>query len=128
VVEVTSAIETPRRGNERLLLVEDETALQRATSRILGQQGYEVVLASDGVEALEIFGHDGNGIALVLTDMAMPRMRGDELAQELSARRPEVAIIVMSGYDFGDAPLANRLTKPVAPEALLRAVREALDG
>ena len=115
-------------GYERILLVEDEKALRAATARILVAHGYDVLVASDGMEALEIFEDEGDRIDVVVTDVVMPRMKGDELSRRLVERRPEVAVIFMSGYDFSAAPLNGRLlTKPVDEETLLRAVREAID-
>jgi PAS domain S-box-containing protein len=116
-------------GHERILLVEDEKALRVGTARILTAHGYDVVVASDGVEAMEVFDSDGPTIDLVVTDVVMPRMRGDELGRLLFERRPEVPVIFMSGYDFSAAPMTGRLlTKPVDEETLLRAVREAMNG
>jgi PAS domain S-box-containing protein len=118
----------PLGGNERILLVEDEKALRVATARILAGHGYEVIAAADGFEALE-FLEDSPDIDVVVTDIAMPRMRGDELAREITARRPGTRVIMMTGYDSGDGPPAGRLlAKPVGEEELLRAIREVVDG
>jgi CheY-like chemotaxis protein len=119
--------DSPRRGDERILLVEDEQALRVTTGRILSEAGYDVVVASDGAEALSVFEHDTKPFDLVLTDVAMPRMRGDELARRLCERRPGIKIVTMSGYDGGDAPALRRLAKPVTADALLRTIREVLD-
>jgi PAS domain S-box-containing protein len=118
----------PLGGNERILLVEDEKALRIATARILAGHGYEVIAASDGVEALEFFEEEPD-IDVVVTDIAMPRMRGDELARLITARRPGARVIMMTGYDSGDGSTAGRLlAKPVGEEELLRAIREVVDG
>ena len=123
-----AAVHTPKGGHERILLVEDEAALRMGTARILVEQGYEVLVAGDGVEALEVFDRERGALDVVVTDVAMPRMRGDELAQRLGERRPGMPVIFLSGYDPGDTPLTGRLlTKPVADDALLRAIREVLD-
>jgi signal transduction histidine kinase len=117
------------RGHERILLVEDEPALRVGTSRLLSESGYDVVVAIDGVEALEVYDRDPDAIHLVLTDVAMPRMRGDELARRLKARAPAVPVIMMTGYDSGGAPRTGRvLAKPVVEKQLLEAIREVLDG
>jgi CheY-like chemotaxis protein len=122
-------IEATLGGHERILLVEDEAALRVATARVLHDRGYDVLVACDGVEALEIFDREGATIDLVMTDLVMPRMRGDELARHLAERRPDLELVFMSGYDSGGAPLTGRLlAKPVAEDVLLRAIREALDG
>jgi PAS domain S-box-containing protein len=118
----------PLGGNERILLVEDEKALRIATARILAGHGYEVIAASDGVEALEFLDEDPD-IDVVVTDIAMPRMRGDELARRITARRPGTRVIMMTGYDSGNGSPAGRLlAKPVGEEELLRAIREVVDG
>jgi PAS domain S-box-containing protein len=116
-------------GTERILLVEDEPALRDATAQLLVERGYDVLVASDGVDALEVFDRDPGAIDLVLTDVAMPRMRGDELALRLAERQPGLQVILMSGYDSGDAPLTGRmLAKPVAEDVLFRTIRAVLDG
>ena len=123
-----AAVETPAGGHERILLVEDEATLRMATARILVEQGYEVLVAGNGVEALEVFEREGGALDVVVTDVAMPRMRGDELAQQLRERSPGMPVIFLSGYDTSQATLTGRLlTKPVADDALLRAIREVLD-
>jgi two-component system cell cycle sensor histidine kinase/response regulator CckA len=115
-------------GAERILLVEDKEALRRATARLLVEHGYDVLVAADGVEALEILELDQHGIDLVLTDVAMPRMRGDELADRLLALGMMLPVIFMTGYDTGLTPITGRLlAKPVPAAELLLAVREALD-
>ncbi len=116
-------------GYERILLVEDEKALRVGTARILLGHGYDVLVASHGVEALEIFDDEADGIDLVVIDVVMPRMKGDELGRKPPERRPEPPVVFMSGYDFSAAPMGGRLlTKPVDEESLLPAVREAMDG
>lgn len=114
-------------GHERILLVEDEPSLRVATARLLEDQGYVVVVAVDGYDALDVFERESGAIDLVITDVAMPRMRGDELARRLVARKPGLQVLFVSGYDSGGAPLTGRLlTKPVAEETLMSAVREVL--
>ena len=115
-------------GQERILLVEDEALLRVATARILAGHGYDVLVASDGVEALDIFDREPD-IDLVVTDIIMPRMRGDQLARLVTERRRGMQVIMMTGYDSGDAPLTGRLlAKPVTEDELLRTIREVLDG
>jgi len=116
-------------GPERLLLVEDETALRVVTERILRERGYDVVTAVDGVDAIEVFERLGGEIDALVTDVAMPRMRGDELARRLTERLPGLRVVMMSGYASGDVLSHDRvLEKPVSQSDLLRAIREALDA
>jgi len=120
---------TSSAGNERLLLVEDETALRVVTERILVDHGYDVVTAIDGVDAIEVFERLGGAIDALVTDVAMPRMRGDELALRLAERLPRLPVVMMSGYASGDvAGQVRVLEKPVSQAELLRAIREALDA
>ena len=120
---------TGERGQERLLLVEDETALRVVTERILLEHGYDVVTAVDGVDAIEVFDRVDGSIDVLVTDVAMPRMRGDELARRLVERLPSLRVVMMSGYASGDVVSNERvLEKPVAQAELLRAIREALDA
>jgi CheY-like chemotaxis protein len=116
-------------GTECVLLVDDEVPLRVATARLLRGYGYEVVIACDGLEAMELFERDGESFDIVITDIAMPRMRGDEFAMRLAERRPDLPLIFMSGYRSGSSPLTGRvLQKPVDKGDLLRAIRETLDG
>lgn len=107
----------------RILLVEDERPLRRGTARLLQAHGYEVVTAEDGQHALDLV-LSGNRFDLVITDLVMPRMRGDELARGLSAAGVETPVLFTSGYDSGDVrdlpgPL---LIKPVSESDLFQAV------
>jgi CheY-like chemotaxis protein len=115
--------------HERILLVEDEAPLRVGTARLLEDAGYEVVVATNGVEAMERFAALEGDVDVVVTDISMPQMRGDELAEQLRARSPDVSLVFMTGYDSGGvAPLVGRvLAKPVAAEDLLQALREVLD-
>ncbi|HVU72842.1 MAG TPA: ATP-binding protein [Mycobacteriales bacterium] len=115
-------------GTGRLLLVEDEASLRFGTARILSVNGYEVLAAADGVEALEMYEEMDGAFDVVVTDVVMPRMRGDELAQELHERDAGLPILFLSGYDSEEhAPLQGRLLpKPVPEDALLRAIREVV--
>ena len=113
---------------QRVLVVEDESALRVGTARLLGERGYEVLTAADGVEALELIEAGDPPVDLVLTDVVMPRMRGDQLARVLAERDGHLPVILMSGYAWSPANESGRLlAKPVVEEDLLRTIREALD-
>jgi PAS domain S-box-containing protein len=115
-------------GRERILLVEDEGALRVATERILGEQGYDVHTASDGLDGLDVFERLGRAFDLVLTDVAMPRLRGDEMARLLVDRVPGLPVVFMSGYDSRHVEVGGRLLeKPVTEQRLLETIREVLD-
>ena len=116
-------------GSERILLVEDEQALREGTSRLLQARGYAVLTAADGVEALEVIDREDQPIDVVVTDVAMPRMRGDDLALQLAQTHPQLPVLFVSGYDSGASELPGRLLpKPVIEHDLLGAIREVLDG
>jgi CheY-like chemotaxis protein len=115
-------------GNERILLVEDEAPLRVATARLLASKGYQVLVAGDGVEALEVLDRADGRIDVVVTDLAMPRMGGTELARLLDIRDATLPVILLSGYDSGEAGSNVRvLAKPVSEERLLVALREVFD-
>jgi two-component system, cell cycle sensor histidine kinase and response regulator CckA len=122
------------RGAEIVLLVEDEPVVRRLTRELLEMQGYAVLEAAGGEEALEISGRQER-IDLLLTDMVMARISGRELADRLRARRPELKVLYMSGYT--DDTVVRRgllerslafIQKPFSQELLARKVREVLDG
>lgn len=119
-------------GHERVLLVEDEEALRVGTARLLSAHGYDVAVAGDGVEAVELLerlARRGDHVHVVLTDVAMPRMRGDELALRVSERHPDIPLVFMSGHEADATRLAGPvLAKPVAQHTLLRALREVIDA
>jgi PAS domain S-box-containing protein len=122
------------RGAERVLLVEDEDTVRSLAREVLQRRGYDVVEARDGGEALQLLDGQAANVALVVTDMIMPRLGGVELGRRLRERRPELPILFMSGYADGagvqaprDEPGPSFLKKPFTPEALATAVRRALD-
>jgi CheY-like chemotaxis protein len=121
-------------GTETVLLVEDEDAVRAVARRVLAKHGYTVIEARNGGEALSLLVRGDHAIDLVLTDAVMPQMSGPELAAAIESLRPELPVILMSGYT--DADLLRRgalasdtsiLTKPFTVESLLRAVRVPLD-
>jgi len=122
-------------GTESILVVEDEAAIRRLVKKILEAQGYRVIDASNGAEALELARRHADPIDLVVTDVVMPQLSGPELVAELRAERPELKVVFMSGYaqngmlsETVATQGAEILEKPFANEALLFAVRKLLDG
>ncbi len=121
-------------GNETILLADDQEALRRVISRVLRDAGYEVLVASDGEEAIDLARAQEGPIDLLLTDLVMPTMNGYELAEALTAESPSLKVLFMSGYAssarerYGKAADQPHLQKPFKPDGLRRAVREALDG
>ena len=122
-------------GSETILLVEDAVALRVLTRELLEQNGYRVLESQDVTDALQIADKHQGKISLLLTDVVMPQMSGRLLAERLTARRPEMKVLFMSGYT-DDAILRHGilydrtpfLEKPFTREALIRKVREVLEG
>ena len=125
----------PRGGWETVLVVEDQEELRRLAAIVLQRQGYKVLEASNGEEALAIAAEYTEPIHLVLTDVVMPGMTGKEMADRLKVILPGVRILYMSGYTHNvietgeglDTEL-EYLPKPFAPQALANKVRAALDA
>jgi two-component system, cell cycle sensor histidine kinase and response regulator CckA len=90
--------EPATRGSETVLLVEDEQAVRRATAEFLTTQGYTVLEAKDGVDALSVAHSHGSNIDLLVTDVVMPNMSGGQLAEELVHLRPATKLLFVSGY------------------------------
>jgi two-component system cell cycle sensor histidine kinase/response regulator CckA len=120
-------------GSERILVVEDELAIGRATRRALESHGYRVLLAQDGEEALEVVRKRGSTIDLIVTDLVMPRLGGRQLYEALQAEGFSIPVMFASGYSQRDIQECAELDqvvpflhKPWTLAELLRAVREAL--
>jgi CheY-like chemotaxis protein len=88
----------PVRGSETILLVEDEQSVRNATAEFLRLQGYTVLEAKDGVDALAVGKSIGSTIHLLITDVVMPNMSGGQLANELAQLRPRTKLLCVSGY------------------------------
>ena len=116
-----------------VLVVEDEKPVREIVARILREEGYQVLEARNGREALAGLTRHGDTIALVLTDLVMPVMGGRELVRRIAATRSDLPVVWMSGNPRDAALAADAgvrhpfLQKPVSHEALLRAVRAALE-
>ncbi|MFO0877755.1 MAG: PAS domain S-box protein [Gemmataceae bacterium] len=123
------------RGTETLLVVEDEDVVLRLVAATLTGQGYQVLTATRGSEALEVAQTHPGPIALVLTDVVMPDLGGRDLAEALRQQRPNLRVLYMSGYTDDavvrhglEAASVAFLQKPFTPLALARKVRAVLDG
>jgi PAS domain S-box-containing protein len=121
----------PQGGGQTILVVDDEPALLAVTVRMLEQHGYDVISATSPDEAL--MRAEGESIHLLLTDFVMPKMNGAQLADHMRIDRPDLHVLLMSGYDHGLAnsvPLGDEtlpvLRKPFSEDELLTLVHEIL--
>jgi two-component system, cell cycle sensor histidine kinase and response regulator CckA len=122
--------EVPPKGDETILLVEDEEGIRTMTRMYLQNLGYTVLEAPHGADALRISREHSDRIDLLLTDILMPGMKGDELARVLAAERPEMITVFISGFTNLHEldPNIKVVEKPFDFPDLGRAVREALDA
>ncbi len=124
--------QTRYRGSETILLVEDDESVRKLTAQMLKHLGYTVLIAQNGGEALEI-ARSGRRIHLLLTDVVLPGMNGQEIAEQIRAFQPEIKTVFMSGYpgrvtaDLGVSEAnVSFLQKPFSSEDLGRRIHEAL--
>jgi CheY-like chemotaxis protein len=118
-----------------VLVVEDAPAVRAVVRQVLTRQGYTVLDAPDGVEALRLAAEHTGSIHLLLTDLVMPVLGGRQLSERMSKLRPETKVLYTSGYT-DDAVVRHGLLetgvaflqKPFAPEVLARKVREVLNA
>jgi two-component system cell cycle sensor histidine kinase/response regulator CckA len=123
-------------GNETVLLVEDEPTVREVATRMLREQGYNVLVAANGDEALNLVrSRPSEPVHLLVTDVVMPRMSGRVVADQLRATHPEMKVLFISGYSddtltrHGASPDTNLnfLQKPFSPSLLAYKIREVLD-
>jgi two-component system cell cycle sensor histidine kinase/response regulator CckA len=123
------------RGRETILLVEDEPDIRDFVGEVLQDQGYTVLEARDGEDALRVVEQYREPLHLVLTDVAMPKLGGRDLVARLLAQHPHLNVLYMSGYT--DDALGARsvleagatlLAKPFTPRELVSTVRQVLDA
>jgi DNA-binding NtrC family response regulator len=119
---------------ETVLVVEDEEIVRELVCDVLSEQGYNVMCAIDGHDAMRIAGDFDGHIHLLITDVIMPHMNGPELAVALSAIRPDMKVLYVSGYsdnDIGDHGVLDTridlLQKPFTPQTLARKIRDVIE-
>ena len=122
------------KGSETVLVVEDENAVRSLVRGVLESNGYSVLEARHGMDALSLCSRHKGAIHLLLTDVVMPQMNGRELAEHLAPRQGGMKVLYMSGYAddaLGEHRALDRhiafINKPFTPDALARKVREVLD-
>jgi two-component system cell cycle sensor histidine kinase/response regulator CckA len=120
-----------RKFTETILMAEDEAELREIVAAMLRMQGYTVIAAKDGQEAVLLAKTHNGPVDLLLTDIIMPRMNGIEAAELIRAVRPDIRVIYMTGYAEQTISLGNNdalLEKPVSPPVLFAKIRELLEA
>jgi CheY-like chemotaxis protein len=127
-------VHNPKGNREYLLLIDDDAEIRELAAEMLAEEGYKLILASDGFEALDIYRKTGSQIGLVILDFFLPVLDGDAVFDELRAINPNINVVLSSGFaeqDKVSAMLAQGLggfiPKPYTREKLLAQVRTALD-
>jgi CheY-like chemotaxis protein len=136
VAEERKRPETPRRSaTETVLVVEDEPAAREMVAEILRAEGYSVLLAENGQEAVQIAIRTASPIHVLLTDVILPKLGGRAAAERIRAVHPRVKVLYMSGYTDDEVSRHGVLTpgivllqKPFRPDDLIRRMGEVLDG
>jgi two-component system cell cycle sensor histidine kinase/response regulator CckA len=126
---------TLRRGTGTILVVDDEPAVRDVSKLFLEQNGFQVLAAEDGMRALQLYREHSPEIVLVLLDMTMPGMNGDEVFRALRGFRPDLPIILSSGYSeqetmqlLDSSAHSSFIKKPYRPKALLDKVCNFLES
>ena len=124
-----------RGGSERILFVDDEIMLVDIGQKMLERLGYNVVSRTSSIEALELFRIKPNDFDLVITDQTMPNMTGDTLARELMHIRPDIPVILCTGYSQAIDPeraqkrgIKAFVMKPILVNEIAAAIRKVLDS
>ena len=135
VVRVSETPEELPPGSETILVVEDEEMLRDLLKTFLTGSGYTVLTAQNGEEGLDVFRRHRNEIALILSDMGLPRLGGWEMFQQMQEIDPGVKVILASGYfdpnlkmDLLKAGAKDFMQKPYVPDNILRRIREVIDA
>jgi signal transduction histidine kinase len=134
VTPLQTSVDKPTSGSETILLVEDEELVRELLCEMLQLQGYCVLTAAQGHDALQICAQLDEAIHLLVTDVVMPYMNGYELAERLTAVYPDLRVLLISGYvgEVADSngllpPHTAFLQKPFTPDVLAAKVRDVLD-
>jgi CheY-like chemotaxis protein len=121
-------------GKERVLFIDDEPAIVNLGRKCLERFGYDVTTRQGSLEALEVFRNDPAGFDVVVTDMTMPNMTGDELAKEILSIRPDIPIVLCTGYSkqiseerAKEIGVRAFVLKPLTQQELANTVRKVLD-
>src|SRR2546425_881046 len=134
-IELATSEDAQKGGTETILVAEDHEELRELVRKTLASQGYSVILASNGRDAVRMFKANSEEIRLVVLDVVMPFLGGPEAHSQMCAIRPDLPVIFMSGHVAESVPLNSRITagaaflqKPCTPQTLSRTVRSTLDA
>ena len=133
--QVKIEIRNPRGNRENILIIEDDFEVAELAAEMLSEEGYKIILARDGFDALQIYQKIGKQIGLVILDFFLPVMDGDAVFDELRALNPDVNVVLSSGFAEQDKisamltqGLRGFIPKPYSREKLLAQVRSTLDA
>jgi len=133
VVPKAAPVRTLPASNELILVIDDEEIIRRTAKSMLEHHGYTVVLAENGKEGVELFQVLAEKVSVVLLDMAMPIMNGEEALRRLKAINPAIKVVLSSGYNqvetirrFTGKGLAGFIQKPYSSAALVEKIRSVL--
>ena len=122
-------------GSETILLVDDEETVRTVSKQMLEQRGFDILLACDGREALEVFRSHMDKVDVVLMDLTMPHMNGEETFRELRQLKPDVRVVLMSGYNeqdvtgrFSGKGLAGFIQKPFGQRDLIQIMQAVFES
>ena len=132
--ERSSSLSNILKGNERILFVDDEKAAVDAVQAMLERLGYKVTAMTNSIEALEAFRHNPDGFDIVITDQTMPNMTGKELAREIMSIRPNMPIILCTGFSeqiddsvAKEMGIGGFVMKPILMREMAKTIRHVLD-
>jgi CheY-like chemotaxis protein len=121
-------------GTERILFVDDELSIVNIGKKTLESLGYDVVARTSSIEALEFFKKQSDRVDIVITDLTMPNMTGEELAEELMQIRPDIPIILCTGFSAKmdekkamDMGIRAFISKPILKREIAKTIRKVLD-
>ncbi len=130
----STATATEPEHSDLILLVDDEIYIREFGERILRRAGYQVLPASNGVEALDLFKKEGDKISLIILDLMMPEMGGKQCLEQLLKVNPNVRVLIASGFmdshfftEDEKRAIKGYLSKPYKIEQLLDSIRSAID-
>jgi CheY-like chemotaxis protein len=120
-------------AGQMILVVEDELPMLNLLKKILEDAGFRVLMAKDGIEAIDVYSRHQSDVDLVLCDMALPKLGGWTVYLALKERNPQVKMILTSGYldpkvksDMVKGGVRDFIPKPYVPETIVKSVRQAL--